>query len=61
MRKNIKFPLKMKDDFPVRTMEELREHFDLTKMNELSLEHEGNIYTLKKLAEENNVPVHVLE
>ncbi len=31
MLKKIKFPLKMKDEVQVRTIEELREHFDLTK------------------------------
>ena len=32
MAKKIKFPLKLKNDFPVRTLEELKEHFDLEKM-----------------------------
>lgn len=30
--KKIKFPLIQKNDFPVRSIEELREHFDLTKI-----------------------------
>ena len=32
MAKNIKFPLKLKDDFPARTLDELRAHFDLSKI-----------------------------
>ena len=32
MAKKIKFPLKLKDDFPVRTLEELKEYFDLDKI-----------------------------
>lgn len=32
MAKKIKFPLKLKDDFQVRTLEELKEHFDLDKV-----------------------------
>lgn len=32
MAKTIKFPLKLKNDFPVRTLEELKEHFDLEKI-----------------------------
>jgi len=32
MAKKIKFPLKLKDDFPVRALEELKEHFDLDKI-----------------------------
>ena len=32
MAKKIKFPLKLKDDFQVRTLEELKEHFDLDKI-----------------------------
>lgn len=32
MAKKIKFPLKLKDDFQVRTLEELKEHFDLNKI-----------------------------
>jgi len=32
MPRIIKFPLKLKDDFPVRSMEELRQHFDLCKI-----------------------------
>ena len=32
MAKTIKFPLKLKDDFPVRSVEELRQHFDLNKI-----------------------------
>ena len=32
MAKKIKFPLKLKDDFPVRTIAELKEHFDLDKI-----------------------------
>lgn len=32
MSRHIKFPLFMKDDVPVRTMEEFREYFDLEKM-----------------------------
>lgn len=32
MAKRIKFPLLLKDDFQVRTLEELREHFDLEKV-----------------------------
>lgn len=33
-KRKIKYPLKMKDDYPVRTVEEFREHFDLVKMLE---------------------------
>lgn len=32
MPKVIKFPLKLKNDFPVRTLEEMKEHFDLVKI-----------------------------
>lgn len=32
MPRIIKFPLKLKDDFPVRSMEELHQHFDLYKI-----------------------------
>lgn len=32
MAKKIKFPLKLKDDFQVRTLAELKEHFDLDKI-----------------------------
>lgn len=32
MPKKIKFPLKLKDNFPVRTLEELRAHFDLDNL-----------------------------
>ena len=32
MPRIINFPLKLKDDFPVRSMEELRQHFDLHKI-----------------------------
>lgn len=32
MPRIIKFPLKLKDDFPVRSLEELRQHFDLCKI-----------------------------
>ena len=32
MAKKIKFPLKLKDDFQVRTLDELKEHFDLDKI-----------------------------
>ena len=32
MAKKVKFPLKMADDAQVRTLEELREHFDLTSV-----------------------------
>ena len=32
MAKKIKFPLKLKDDFPVRTLEEFKEYFDLDKI-----------------------------
>ncbi|MBO4780388.1 MAG: sel1 repeat family protein [Selenomonadaceae bacterium] len=32
MSRIIKFPLKLKDDFPVRSLEELRQHFDLCKI-----------------------------
>lgn len=32
MKRHIKFPLFMKDDFPARTLEEFREHFDFQKM-----------------------------
>ena len=33
-KRKIKYPLKMKDDCLVRTVEEFREHFDLIKMLE---------------------------
>jgi len=32
MAKKVKFPLKMADETPVRTIEELREHFDLASV-----------------------------
>ena len=32
MAKKIKFPLKLKNDFPVRTLDELRAHFELSKI-----------------------------
>ena len=32
MAKTIKFPLKLKDDFPVRSLDELRQYFDLNKI-----------------------------
>lgn len=30
--KKIKFPLKLKDDFPARNLEELKQHFELNKV-----------------------------